>query len=152
MGSLRALEERAAGVMPGPECSVHTERAGGAVGKQAGIALLASCLVFAGCSSNKVARRDRPHVLESNSSQWALVMSPGSVHPLAITTGQEVARRNDALNMRTPRATLASDQWPESPKPNLRYDRRLYLPANDRTYIYFDSIYTRSDRRIRQWR
>jgi hypothetical protein len=151
MGSLRALEERAAGVMPSPECSVHPERAGGAVGNLVGIALLASCLVFAGCS-NKVARRDRPHIFESQGSQWALVMSPASVHPLSITTGNEVSRRNDSLNMQSPRATLATDRWPEDPRPNLRYDRRLYLPTNDHTYLYFDSSYTRSSRYTRHRR
>lgn len=138
--------------MPGPECSVLTERAGGAVGKLAGIALLASCLVFAGCSSNKVTRRDRPNVFHSQNSQWALVMSPATVHPLSITTGQEVSRRNDELNMRTPRATLATDRWHEDPKPNLRYDRRIYLPTSDRAYIYYDSSHTRTNRRTYLWR
>jgi len=151
MGSLRALEERAAGVMPGPECS-GTERAGGVVGKLAGIALLASCLVLVGCSGDKLARLDRPHAFKSQSSNWALVMSPVSVHPLAYTTGPEISRRNESLNIRTPRATLATDRWPEDPRPNLRYSRRLYLPTSDSTYLFFDSSYTKTSRHTRRWR
>jgi len=131
--------------MPGPECS-GTERAGGVVEKLAGIALLASCLILAGCASDKVARRDRPNIFQSQSTGWALVMSPASVHPLAITTGSELSRRNVALNLQTPKATLATDRWPEDPRPNLRYDRRIYLPTNDRTYIYYDSSYSRTQR------
>ena len=136
MGSLRALEERAIGVMPDPECS-GTERAGGSVGK-AGIAILAIALLT-GCSS-RVARLERPPAFVDQRSSWALVMPPAQTDgATALAAGPEASRRNDDLNLVIPTAKLASDEWPSQARPDLRYDRRLSLPTRARDYLYFNS-------------
>lgn len=136
MGSLRALEERAVGVMPGPECS-GAERAGGSVGK-AGTAILALVLLT-GCSS-RVARLERPPAFAEPSSSWALLMPPVQCDDtIALAAGPEVSRRNDDLNLVTPSAKLATDEWPTQARPDLRNNRRLYLPTRARDYLYFSS-------------
>lgn len=42
--------------------------------------------------------------------------------------------------------TLATDRWPEDPRPSLRYDRRINLPTNDNSYLYFDTGYRHTSR------
>ncbi|GAB5496583.1 MAG: hypothetical protein Phyf2KO_16630 [Phycisphaerales bacterium] len=136
MGSLRALEERAIGVMPDPECS-GSERAGGSVGI-AGAAILALALIT-GCSS-KVARLERPPAFVDQRSSWSLVMPPAHVDgTITIAAGPESSRRNDDLNLVIPTAKLATDEWPSEARPDLRYNRRLYLPTRARDYLYFSS-------------
>lgn len=136
MGSLRALEERAIGVMPDPECS-GPERAGGSVGI-AGAAILAAALIT-GCSS-RVARLERPPAFVEQHSSWTLVMPPSHIDdPIAIAAGPERIRRNDDLNLVIPAAKLATDEWPSDARPDLRHDRRLYLPTRARDYLYFNS-------------
>ena len=156
MQDLRALGKRAAGVMPGPECS-GPERAGGAVGssRAATLATVVSLLLLAtqlgGCAT-KVAARSRPPTLGPAGNTWELVFeSPSaSATSYALADRPEMTRRNDAMNIMSTTPTLATDRWPEDPRPNLNHDRRIYLPRDNRSYQYFDrsyhSTYRRTDR------
>lgn len=150
MQDLRALGKRVAGVMPGPECS-GTERAGGAVGSQRA-ATLAMAAIFllltsqlGGCAT-KVAARQRPPVLGPAGNSWELVLESPSASAISYAAADrpELSRRNETLNLAVNKATLANDRWPEDPRPNLRYDRRISLPRDDRSYLYFDRSYERS--------
>lgn len=121
--------------MPDPECS-GPERAGGSVGI-AGAAILAIALIT-GCSS-RVARLERPPAFVGQRSSWALVMPPAQTEgAITLTAGPEASRRNDDLNLVIPTAKLASDDWPSEARPDLRNDRRLYLPTRARDYLYFN--------------
>lgn len=161
MQDLRALGKRAAGVMPGPECS-GTERAGGVVGSRraATLATVASFLVLAsqlgGCSSTRVAARERPPVPGPSGNTWELVLESPSASAISYAANDrpEMTRRNDSMNIMSSAPTLATDRWPEDPRPNLRYDRRIYLPTDARSYQYFDSSYRSTYRRtdrVRYW-
>lgn len=111
--------------------------------------LFASC-ALSGCASRTIAR-ERPPLPGPSGNTWELVFESPSAAATsyAIAERPEMTRRNDAMNIAVNTPTLATDLWPEDPRPNLRNDRRIYLPANDRTYLYFDSTYQRYDRRYR---
>lgn len=140
--------------MPSPE-RPGPERAGGAVGspKAASLAmtavLLASC-ALSGCASRTIARQ-RPPLPGPSGNTWELVFeSPSAASTsYAASDRPEMTRRNNAMNIAVNTPTLATDRWPEDPRPNLRYDRRIYLPTNERTYLYFDSTYQRYNRSYR---
>ena len=156
MQDLRALGKRVAGVMPGPECS-GSERAGGAVGSPRAATLAMTAIVLlltsqlGGCAT-KVAARQRPPTLGPAGNTWELVFeSPSaSATSYAVADRPEMTRRNEAMNIMDTGPTLATDRWPESPRPSLNHDRRIYLPRDSGSYLYFDrsyrSTYRRTDR------
>ncbi len=139
--------------MPSPE-RPGPERAGGAVGspRAASLAMTAALLcasaITVGCASRTIARQ-RPPLPGPSGNTWELVFeSPeSSAISYAISDRPEMTRRNDAMNIAVNAPVLATDRWPEEPRPNLRYDRRIYLPTSDSTYLYFDSTYRRTESR-----
>lgn len=160
MQDLRALGKRVAGVMPGPECS-GSECAGGAVGSHRAATLAMTAIVLfmtsqlGGCAT-KVAARQRPPTLGPAGNTWELVFeSPSaSATSYAHADRPEMTRRNDSMNIMSSAPTLATDRWPEDPRPSLRYDRRIYLPRDARSYQYYDSSYRSTYRRtdrVRYW-
>ncbi len=108
---------------------------------------LASC-VLTGCASRTIAR-ERPPLPGPSGNTWELVFESPSAASTSYAAAErpEITRRNDAMNIAVNTPTLATDRWPEDPRPNLRYDRRIYLPTNERTYLYFDRMYERTYRR-----
>jgi hypothetical protein len=61
----------------------------------------------------------------------AAALPHGSVAP-------ELARRDAALSYRPVRATLALDDWPQASRPDLDRARRLSLPRNPDSVLYFN--------------
>lgn len=60
--------------------------------------------------------------------------------------GWEYARRDGALAVAgEARPLLATDQWPQAARPDLDYDRRVRLPSDPGSVLYF------SDRPYRAW-
>jgi len=96
-----------------------------------------------------VAARERPPVPGPSGNTWELVLeSPSaSVISYAANDRPEMTRRNDSMNIMSNAPTLATDRWPEDPRPSLRYDRRIYLPRDARSYQYYDRTYERTYRR-----
>lgn len=52
----------------------------------------------------------------------------------------EYSRRDAALGVGGDAPMLATAQWPESPRPDLDFNRYLTLPSQPGTYLYFSSL------------
>lgn len=74
----------------------------------------------------------------AGSTSWEAVLPGPAVTEVALAAGPEAARRNDALSYRPYDAVAALDSWPERTQPELSRWRRLYLPRDARSIIYFE--------------
>lgn len=61
----------------------------------------------------------------------------------------EMSRRNASMNIADTGARLASDEWPEAARASLRHDRRVYLPRDARTILFFETELDRQSSRYR---
>jgi hypothetical protein len=76
-------------------------------------------------------------------STWEAVLpSPYVAQGLGSYDARQYAEfsRNDArMSARPARARLATNQWPENPRPSLSRARRLYLETRPEQVLYFES-------------
>lgn len=84
---------------------------------------------------------------------WELVIESPEAGAIAYTPAArpEMTRRNASMNIADTSARLATDLWPEAPRPSLRHDRRISLPRDEGTYLYFGSA-REWERRTYRWR
>lgn len=69
-----------------------------------------------------------------------MIESPGAgTIAFAPEVRPEMTRRNASMNIADTGARLASDEWPEAARASLRHERRVYLPRDERTILFFET-------------
>lgn len=91
-----------------------------------------------GCASS-VPRRVEAVRVPMGGASWDLVMASPAVQDEQLAGGWEQDRNNDRLAIASNNASLASDEWPEDARPSLDNARRLYLPQNPNTILYYSN-------------
>ena len=105
---------------------------------------LAAGQLLAGCASS-IPRRVEAVRTPMGGATWNLVMPSPEVQDAQAAGDWEHSRNNGVLAARSNDPRLASSEWPEDPQPSLDDARRLSLPQNSNSVLYY------SDER-REWR
>lgn len=71
-------------------------------------------------------------------SSWDAVLPGPMLAEVALAGGPESARRNDGLSYRPYDAVTAMDDWPSRTRPDLSRWRRLSLPRDANSVLYFE--------------
>lgn len=100
-----------------------------------------------GCATQVIAR-SRPPAPGPSGNAWELVLESPAASAIAFAPSArpELTRRDEAMNIADVGPTLATDHWPEPPRPSLNHDRRISIPRTDNSYLYFDTHYRRTQR------
>ncbi len=132
--------EPRAGAATGPRTGRPRRALVGAAGAAAFLATLAGC-------TTTIARRPSLPAMGTHGSGWeAVLLPPATNAALAMVdrrTLPEYGRRDASLNPQPDAPMLASDEWPQQPRPSLRRYRYLTLPTRPETVIFFSPV--RSD-------
>ena len=96
-----------------------------------------------GCTSDVEHYYARSPMIGNQGSSWEAVLPTpfvsGSPSYADASMYPEFSRYDEALNNRPPIAQLASNQWPEAPRPDLAFPRYIDLQPRARTLLWFES-------------
>lgn len=84
------------------------------------------------------ARRPQGMMVGAGESSWDAVLPGPMLADAALAGGPENDRRNDGLSYRSYDAVTAMDSWPTRTRPDLSRWRRLSLPRDAHSVIYFE--------------
>jgi hypothetical protein len=115
-------------------------------GRAAALACLGSAGLGAGLLTGCAAQlpaRPAAIAVGNQGGSWESVLPGPRVARSELETGGapgwEYARRDEALSYRPAQALLATDAWPEPPRPSLDEAYYLYIPRQPSVYLYFRS-------------
>lgn len=97
-----------------------------------GIAAAVAMLIAGGCASRVDRRVGAP---AGGGVDWGVVFPAGA--SLVEPEGDEVSRRNLALNERREMPITAADEWPAPLRPSMEREVRVRIPSNERSFLFF---------------
>jgi len=104
--------------------------------------LIALAAALTGCGTRAVrapeARRSQGLVVGAGEASWDAVLPGPMLAQAAIAGGPESHRRNDGLSYRPYDAVTAMDDWPTRTRPDLSRWRRITLPRDANSVLYFE--------------
>lgn len=105
--------------------------------------ICSTAILLVGCGSSPLrlpeARRPAGMLAGAATTSWEAVLPGPTVSSVnADLPGAEYARRDAALSHRPVAALTAIDAWPSRTSPDLARSRRLYLPRDERSLLYFE--------------
>ncbi|HYE62543.1 MAG TPA: hypothetical protein VD997_11165 [Phycisphaerales bacterium] len=112
---------------------------------------LPTVLPLAACGSSRVSvphtRSPAPVYAGSQGAGSEVVFHGVLIAVADEIAGDELSRRDAALNVREPATAFDIDSWPSAPVPALDDARYLVLPRDARTLIYFNTANPRGSQR-----